>query len=120
MINVGVSAGFHDAAMSVLNGREILYANHCERYSKIKGDPNFNPNLLPLHYNNTAFYEKPFLKNTIQQVKDGIIPIARVNDAVSRILRVKIRAGMFEKGLPSMRASSGKLNFLQKDITSPI
>ena len=55
---------------------------------------------------------KPFLKNTIQQVKDGIIPIARVNDAVSRILRVKIRAGMFEKGLPSMRASSGKLNFL--------
>ena len=45
---------------------------------------------------------KPFLKNTIQQVKDGIIPIARVNDAVSRILRVKLRAGMFEKGLPSM------------------
>ena len=45
MINVGVSAGFHDAAISVLNGREILYANHCERYSKIKGDPNFNPNL---------------------------------------------------------------------------
>ena len=64
MINVGVSAGFHDAAISVLNGREILYANHCERHSKIKGDPNFNPNLLPLHYDNTAFYEKPFLKNT--------------------------------------------------------
>lgn len=55
---------------------------------------------------------KPFLKNTIQQVRDGIIPISRIDDAVSRILRVKIRAGMFEKGLPSIRAYSGRSELL--------
>ena len=37
MINVGVSAGFHDAASTTLNGKEIIFANHCERYSQIKG-----------------------------------------------------------------------------------
>ena len=64
MINVGVSAGFHDAASTTLNGKEIIFANHCERYSQIKGDPNFDDYVLPMHYDNIAFYEKPFLKNT--------------------------------------------------------
>ncbi|RPH07731.1 MAG: hypothetical protein CBD54_003225 [Alphaproteobacteria bacterium TMED194] len=64
MINVGVSAGFHDAASTTLNGKEIIFANHCERYSQIKGDPNFDDYVLPIHYDNIAFYEKPFLKNT--------------------------------------------------------
>jgi beta-glucosidase len=50
---------------------------------------------------------KEFLQNTLAQVKSGEISIDRINDAVSRILRVKIRAGLFEKGLPSSREVAG-------------
>lgn len=38
---------------------------------------------------------KNFIKNTIAQVESGQIPMARIDDAVARILRVKMRAGMF-------------------------
>ncbi len=51
---------------------------------------------------------KAFVRNTVQQVKDGIIPEARINDAVSRILRAKFRAGLFTKGRPSQRKYSNK------------
>jgi beta-glucosidase len=46
---------------------------------------------------------KAFLQNTISQVRAGDIPMARLDDAVTRILRVKLRAGLFEKGRPSSR-----------------
>ncbi|WP_426702385.1 glycoside hydrolase family 3 N-terminal domain-containing protein [Rhodanobacter sp. Col0626] len=44
---------------------------------------------------------KGLYKNTLAEVKSGVIPMARVDDAVTRILRVKLRLGMFEAGLPS-------------------
>ncbi|KQZ69114.1 1,4-beta-D-glucan glucohydrolase [Rhodanobacter sp. Root561] len=44
---------------------------------------------------------KGLYRNTLAEVKSGVIPMARVDDAVSRILRVKLRLGMFEAGLPS-------------------
>lgn len=44
---------------------------------------------------------KGLYKNTLAEVKSGVIPMSRVDDAVSRILRVKLRLGMFEAGLPS-------------------
>jgi len=37
---------------------------------------------------------KSFIKNTLRAVEDGRIPKARVDDAVRRILRVKLRAGL--------------------------
>jgi beta-glucosidase len=46
---------------------------------------------------------KAFLQNTVSQVQAGDIPMARIDDAVTRILRVKLRAGLFEKGRPSSR-----------------
>ncbi|MCG7534057.1 exo 1,3/1,4-beta-D-glucan glucohydrolase [Pseudoalteromonas sp. OOF1S-7] len=46
---------------------------------------------------------KPLLENTIAQVKAGVIPMARIDDAVSRILRVKFRAGLFDKPSPAHR-----------------
>jgi beta-glucosidase len=46
---------------------------------------------------------RAFIGNTIEQVRNGDIPIARIDDAVTRILRVKLRAGLFEKGRPSSR-----------------
>ena len=36
MVNLGISEGFHDAGVTVLNSQEIVYASHSERYSRIK------------------------------------------------------------------------------------
>jgi beta-glucosidase len=44
-----------------------------------------------------------FLHNTVAQVRAGDILPSRIDDAVTRILRVKLRAGLFEKGRPSSR-----------------
>jgi beta-glucosidase len=38
---------------------------------------------------------KAFIANTVRQVEAGQIPLARIDDAVSRIVRVKLRAGLF-------------------------
>src|SRR5262249_55909253 len=37
---------------------------------------------------------KAFLGNTVAQVRAGYIPLSRIDDAVTRILRVKFRAGL--------------------------
>lgn len=55
---------------------------------------------------------KPLLENTIAQVKQGIIPQSRIDDAVSRILRVKLRAGLFTKPSPAKRLYSGKTELI--------
>jgi beta-glucosidase len=51
---------------------------------------------------------KSFLENTVAQVRAGDIPMARIDDAVTRILRVKLRDGLFEKGRPSTRLLANK------------
>lgn len=40
---------------------------------------------------------KAFIANTIAQVESGEIPLARIDDAVARIVRVKLRLGLFDK-----------------------
>jgi beta-glucosidase len=50
--------------------------------------------------------------NTLKQVKDGTIKMERLDDAVTRILRVKFRAGIFEAGLPSKRPLAGDFKLL--------
>ena len=40
-------------------------------------------------------------EHTLAEVKSGAIPMARVDDAVARILRVKFRMGLFTAGAPS-------------------
>jgi len=47
--------------------------------------------------------------NTVKQVKDGEIPMERIDDAVRRILRVKHRAGLFEQARPSSRPGAGDI-----------
>jgi beta-glucosidase len=55
---------------------------------------------------------KAIWRNTLKQVKKGKIPMSRVDDAVRRILRVKIRMGLFEKGAPSTWAYAAQTEFL--------
>jgi len=50
--------------------------------------------------------------NTLRQVKSGAIPMARLDEAVRRILRVKLRAGLFEAGPPSTRSFAGQEAYL--------
>jgi carbamoyltransferase len=68
---LGISAGFHDAAATVISPTgEILFAGHSERYSKIKNDPILHPDLLlelcAWEYDTVAFYERPWLHNLQQ------------------------------------------------------
>jgi len=58
---------------------------------------------------------KVFIKNTMADVEAGRIPMARIDDAVSRILRVKLRAGLFGKR-PSQNAYAGKDAALQDRV----
>jgi beta-glucosidase len=48
---------------------------------------------------------KDLYRNTLAQVRSGEISGARLDDAVRRVLRVKLRAGVFERGRPSARAA---------------
>ena len=55
---------------------------------------------------------KPLYENTLKQVKSGEISMSRVDDAVSRILRVKILAGLFEKPRPAERQYAGNQSLI--------
>ena len=57
---------------------------------------------------------KKLYENTLEQVKSGQISLERLNDAVSRILRVKILYGLFAKEKPSER----QFNFINDSIGS--
>jgi len=52
---------------------------------------------------------KPLFHNLLAQAEQGVIPAGRIDDAVRRILRVKLRAGLFDRPGPAKRAYSGKL-----------
>jgi beta-glucosidase len=51
---------------------------------------------------------KELYANTLAQAKSGAISKARLDEAVGRILRVKLRAGLFESGRPSSRPLAGQ------------
>jgi len=55
---------------------------------------------------------RQFIENTVAQVEKGEIPMSRVDDAVSRILRVKLRAGLFDAPKPSARRDAGRAEAL--------
>lgn len=55
---------------------------------------------------------KPLYYNVIDQVNSGIIPMSRIDDAVTRILRVKFRAGLFDKPSPANRVLSNKTELI--------
>lgn len=55
---------------------------------------------------------KGMYASTLAHVKSGDIPMARLDDAVRRILRVKFRMGLFDKPRPSARALGGKFALL--------
>jgi len=72
---LGISAGFHDASISVINDGKILFAGHAERYSKIKNDAHLNNALVAdaFSYGDpdlVSYYERPWIKK-LQQLQSG-------------------------------------------------
>ena len=69
---LGISAGYHDAAVAVVNSRgDIVYAGHAERYSRRKNDANIHVDMLfeaarERHIDHIAYYETPWKKQTRQ------------------------------------------------------
>jgi carbamoyltransferase len=64
---LGISAGFHDAAATVINSNgDILFAGHSERYSKQKNDADIHPDLLHeicnYRLDTVALHERPWMK----------------------------------------------------------
>ncbi|MDV6331905.1 glycoside hydrolase family 3 protein [Asticcacaulis sp. 201] len=53
-----------------------------------------------------------FIDATVTDVESGAIPMSRIDDAVTRILRVKMRAGIFGKR-PSSNPYAGKASAIQ-------
>lgn len=76
MIIYGISAGFHDAALTVIQDDKILFASHSERFSKKKHDKYLNEDMLKYAINkfgkpnSIAYYEDHILKN-IRQFRTG-------------------------------------------------
>lgn len=72
---LGVSAGFHDAALTVIHNHRILFAGHAERYSKVKNDFRIPVKLQEeaLKYgpfDKIVYYEKPHLRQ-LRKLRSG-------------------------------------------------
>ena len=76
MIILGISQGFHDAAVCYIKDGEIIHASHSERYSKIKGDKHIHTDQYFPH-DKIAYYENTFNKN-LRRVFAGQSP--KLND----------------------------------------
>ena len=77
---VGISCGFHDAALSVIDDNgNILFAGHSERYSKKKHDENLcgaligDANRYITSEYEVHYYERPYVK-AVRQVLAGQKP----------------------------------------------
>jgi carbamoyltransferase len=72
---LGISAGFHDAAVSLIrNDGKIVFAGHSERYSKQKNDADISLELLNeidmSQVDTVAYYERPWAKQ-LRQLYSG-------------------------------------------------
>lgn len=61
---LGISEGYHDAAVCIIEDCNIIHASHAERYSKKKNDSKLSYDQIPADYDKVVFYEKGLLKNT--------------------------------------------------------
>lgn len=55
---------------------------------------------------------KGLYESLLAQVQSGDVPMERLDDAVRRILRAKVVAGLFEKPAPSARPGAGDVSLL--------
>jgi carbamoyltransferase len=76
---LGINANNHDASVALVDGPNILFAGHAERYSRIKNDPHLNEALInnALEYGipeKIVWYEQPW-KRTVRNLITGQRPL---------------------------------------------
>lgn len=72
----GISCGFHDAALTVTQGENILFASHSERFSKKKHDKDLSESMLSYAIDNfgkpdTIAYYENHTKKKLRQFRSG-------------------------------------------------
>jgi len=75
MIIWGISANSHDAAITVVQDKEILFASQSERYSGVKNDAHLNAYIVADAYrygepDEVVWYERPLMKS-LRQLQAG-------------------------------------------------
>jgi len=92
---LGISAGYHDAAASVVNTQgDILFAGHAERYSKRKNDANIDLGLIQdacenVDIDHIAYYETPWKKQLRQWYSGQGIEWSRLT--TQQVLKQQLR-----------------------------
>lgn len=76
---LGINANNHDASIALVDGNDILFAGHAERYSRVKNDPHLNSELIDdaLQYgipNRIVWFEQPW-KRTLRNLISGQRPL---------------------------------------------
>jgi len=63
-------------------------------------------------------YNYRFSDNLVALVKEGKVPMSRIDEAVSRILRVKFELGLFENAMPdpALRENFGKPEYVDESL----
>ena len=72
---LGLSFGFHDAGVCMLDGTSIEFASHSERFSGVKNDAHLNNELIEYakqygEPDEIIWYERPLVK-TLRQFRAG-------------------------------------------------
>ena len=76
---LGINANNHDASVALVDGSNILFAGHAERYSRVKNDSHLNDALIDdaLQYgipDKIVWYEQPW-KRTLRNLVSGQRPL---------------------------------------------
>jgi carbamoyltransferase len=76
---LGITAQNHDASMALINGDQIVWAAHSERYSRVKNDSSIHPNMIDemlMHGlpRKIVWFEKP-LNKCLRKLYSGERPV---------------------------------------------
>ena len=98
---LGIAAGFHDAAVTLINDQgDILFASSSERYSGIKNDPKLARDMLAeidlSEVHNVAYYENPLQKQLRQLYAGQCVELNKLTTRqVLRSVGYPAKTGLF-------------------------
>jgi carbamoyltransferase len=89
MIDWGISAGKHNAALAVFKDKALVFASESERYSKIKNDSDLSKTLIDeaLSYGSpdrVFWYERPLLTCLRQHIAGQKEPLFRIKKYLNK------------------------------------
>jgi carbamoyltransferase len=94
MLILGINDNGHDAAVSLIDGKNIFFAAHAERYSKVKNDWYLNQEIIDEVFSYgkpdiIAYYEKRWLKNTRLRLFGGLGKASKFNFSDLSLIKEK-------------------------------